>query len=98
MKINYKLALESLEKLEEGAMRQAMIRDDREGGHWEAEEVQDHYSNVKLALEQAEKMNMGLRIALNSVYGATSAKLDNAESIKEEKLISLLILKHLINL
>lgn len=83
MKINYKLALESLDELEKGAMRQAMILDDREGGHWNAEEVQDHYSDVKLALEQAEKLNMGLRIALNSVYGATSTKINTRELAKK---------------
>lgn len=60
--VDYKLALGSLDELEKGAMRQAMILDDREGGHWGAEVVQDHYSNVKLALEQAEKEHKAIAI------------------------------------
>lgn len=99
MKINYKLALESLEKLEEGAMRQAMIRDDREGGHWEAEEVQDHYSNVKLALEQSEKDHKLFRIIENkkidvhllmkSLSPEAYDPSDDSELTKEEELIRL---------
>lgn len=90
MEKNVKLALESLEELEKGAMRQAMILDDREGGHWEAEEVQDHYSDVKLALEQAEKLDEfvkhydSYRQRISNMSMANSRLVDNIEQLYNE--------------